>query len=196
MLKIGLTGGIGSGKSTVARVFKVLGAQVYRADIEAKRLMNTDENLKNKIIKLFGEEAYHDGKLNSPFIASLVFNDSEKLNRLNAIVHPAVHYDFNHWADYLSSQVYIIEEAAILFETGFYKDFDYMVMVYAEDELRIKRVMERDKVERNKIIERMSNQMDQDRKKELSDFVIFNNENDLIIPQVLSLHHKFISLQN
>jgi len=183
MLKIGLTGGIGSGKSVVARVFKILEVPVYHADSEAKRIMNTHSDVKNGIRNLLGDQTYRDGKLDRAFVASRVFNNSDLLNKLNEIVHKFLH------------QPYIIEEAAILFETGFYKDFDYMLVVYASEELRIRRVMERDLADREEILKRMSNQMSEESKKELADFTIFNNENDLIIPQVLSLHHKFLSLQ-
>jgi dephospho-CoA kinase len=195
MLKIGLTGGIGSGKSVVARIFKILEVPVYHADSEAKRIMNTHSDVRNEIRKLLGDQAYREGKLDKAYVAAKVFTDIELLNELNEIVHPSVRKDFLTWSEKFRHFPYIIEEAAILFETGFYKDFDYMLVVYASEELRIRRVMARDRAGRAEILKRMSNQMSQERKMELADFTVFNNENDLIIPQVLSLHHKFLSLQ-
>lgn len=195
MLKIGLTGGIGSGKSMVARIFENLGVPVYRADAEAKRIMNADPEVMRGIMDLLGKQAYNKGKLDRGYVSSRVFTDPGLLNTLNEIVHPVVRDDFERWSECYLHHPYILEEAAILFETGFYKDFDYIVVVYADDELRIRRVMERDQAERKDILKRISNQMAQDRKKELADFTIFNNDNDLIIPQVLGLHNKFLSLQ-
>lgn len=195
MLKIGLTGGIGSGKSMVARIFKNLGVPVYHADSEAKRIMNVDQEVMRGIVDLLGKQAFNKGKLDAGYVASRVFSDRVLLNKLNEIVHPVVRNDFVSWSGCYLDHPYIIEEAAVLFESGFYKDFDYIVVVYADDELRISRVMKRDRAEREDILKRISNQMAQDRKKELADFTIFNNDNDLIIPQVLGLHYKFLSLE-
>lgn len=194
MLKIGLTGGIGSGKSTVARVFAGLGVPVYRADNEAKSLMVNDPVLREKIIYLLGKDAYKNGDLNNGFIAFRVFNDNILLEKLNKIVHPAVREDFENWSEAKKENSYIIEEAAILFETGSYTNFDYNILVFARDELRIKRIMHRDGADREDILKRIARQMDQDSKVKLSDFIIYNNEKDLILPQVLNLHDKFISL--
>lgn len=196
MLKIGLTGGIGSGKTTVSRIFKHLGIPVYQADPEAKRLMNSSDRLKSEIISLFGEKAYVNGKLNNSYIASLVFNHPQRLQELNKVVHPAVREDFNQWTAEHHKCPYVIEEAAILFESGHYRFFDAIVFVSAKKELRIQRVMQRDAVEREEVLKRMDQQLPEEEKMKLSDDIIFNNSKDLILPQVLDLHDKFISLQN
>ncbi|MFW5644965.1 MAG: dephospho-CoA kinase [Bacteroidota bacterium] len=195
MLKIGLTGGIGSGKSLVSRVFKHLKIPVYESDIEAKRLMNTVDSLKSGIISVLGEKAYEKGILNRKYIASVVFNDPEKLHSLNELVHPAVRDDFIHWTKEHLEYPYVIQEAAILFESGFDRFFDFIIYVFADEELRIRRVMHRDSVKREDVLKRMKQQLPEENKKKLSDYILLNNEGNLILPQVLDLHDKFISLQ-
>ena len=140
MLKIGLTGGIGSGKSTVAKVFEVLGIPVYYADEAAKRLMNEDENLKEKLQQQFGKQTYVDGKLNRGYLSSLVFNDPEKLAILNSIVHPATIEDAAKWMTQQKTP-YVIKEAALIFESGSQKDLDKVIGVFAPAPLRILRVI-------------------------------------------------------
>ncbi len=196
MLKLGLTGGIGSGKTTVSRIFKHLNIPVYHADSEAKQLMNFNARLKSEIISLFGEKAYVNGKLNSTYIASLVFSDPQRLQELNKVVHPVVQEDFKQWTAEHQKYPYVIEEAAILFESGHYRFFDAIVFVSARKELRIQRVMQRDAVKREEVIKRIDQQLPEEEKVKLSDYIIFNNSEDLILPQVLDLHDKFISLQN
>jgi dephospho-CoA kinase len=196
MIKIGLTGGIGSGKSIVARIFEILGAPVYHADLEAKRLMNQYPDLIKKITELLGHSAYIEGRLDSRYVASMVFNDPEMLEKLNQLVHPAVRIDFENWALQHSHSAYIMEEAAILFESGHFKYFDFNLLVSADEELRIKRVMLRDSVTRDSVVSRMKQQMPDSEKLKKSDFVIYNNENDLILEKVINLHNKFISLHN
>ena len=196
MLKIGLTGGIGSGKSLVAKVFKILGAPVYHADDEAKRLMNEKAELKKQIIELLGESAYEGEQLNRGFIASKVFPDPALLTRLNSLVHPAVREDFLAWSEQHTSANYIIEEAAILFESGHFREFDFNIVVLAEKELRIQRVMERDNVSREQVETRIERQMPQDEKIAKADFLIHNNGDELMLEQILELHNKFISLQH
>lgn len=196
MLKIGLTGGIGSGKTIVSRIFKHLSVPIYEADSEAKRLMNSSEKLKSDIVSLLGDKAYVNGDLNNSYVASLVFNDPQKLHDLNKIVHPAVREDFNQWTGKHHQYPYVIQEAAILFESGHYTFFDKIVFVIASRELRIKRVMQRDSVEREDVLKRMKMQLPEEDKMKLSDYIIVNNIGDLILPQVLNLHDKFISLQN
>lgn len=193
MIKIGLTGGIGSGKSTVAKVFKALNVPVYHADEEAKRLMEEQDELKEAIIRLFGPDVYLGNKLNRPYLASLVFGNFDNLENLNLLVHPAVRMDFNYWAARQKNK-YIIEEAAILFESGHFREFDYTIVVNAGENLRLRRVMERDSVSEDEVYQRISRQMPQKFKMILGDFFISNNEEDLILPQVLELHNKFISL--
>lgn len=196
MLKIGLTGGIGSGKTTVAQIFSVLGVDVYYADIVAKSLMNSDEKLKSSIAELIGKESYFKGILNNKYVASRVFNDPVLLSKLNLLVHPAVRYDFLNWVEEHKNKDYILQEAAILFESGFYKDFDYVVLVTASKELRIRRVAERDKLNRQDIELRMDRQKSEEEKIRLSDFIINNEANNMLISQVMELHNKFVSLQN
>ena len=195
MLKIGLTGGIGSGKTAVAGIFNVLGIPVFDADRQAKLLMEADENLVSSIIKAFGEGSYLNGKLNRPHVANIVFNDPAKLELLNALVHPATILAANNW---MSSQktAYVIKEAALMFESGSASHLDYVIGVHAPQALRIKRVMERDGVTREQVLSRMSHQINEVIKMKLCDFVVINNEQELLIPQVLQLHAKFMEPGN
>lgn len=192
MLKIGLTGGIGSGKTTVARIFETLGVPVYNADAEAKKLMNTDEVLKSAILKNFGTGTYKNGTLDRKYLATIVFNDDTKLELLNSLVHPVTIRDAADWIKRQNTP-YIIKEAALLFETGAMDMLDKVIGVFAPQELRIKRVMERDGVSREEVLKRMKLQLDDEIKMKRCDFVITNDEQSLIIPQVLKLHNQFIS---
>jgi dephospho-CoA kinase len=193
MLKIGITGGIGSGKTTVAKVFETLGIPVYYADDEAKRIMNEDEELKKKITANFGNESYENGKLNRAYLASVVFNDSYKLDLLNSIVHPATIKDAEQWMQNKNTP-YALKEAALLFESGAAENLDYVIGVTAPQPLRIKRVMERDAVTREEVLKRINRQIEEDIKMKLCDFVIVNDEQQLVIPQVLQLHKQLLSL--
>lgn len=195
MLKIGLTGGIGSGKSTIAQIFEKLGIKVYYADTRAKELMEDNLELVREIKKLLGEASYQSGKLDRKYISNKVFIDKALLEKLNHIVHPAVRKDFEHWCRAYEKESYVIEEAALLFETGYYRDFDYTILVSSAMELRIQRIMKRDNVERDVVEQRMKNQFPEAEKLKLCDFEIKNNEKELLIPQVLDLHNKFVSLQ-
>jgi dephospho-CoA kinase len=192
MLKIGLTGGIGSGKSTVAKIFGVLGIPVYYADDATKQIMNTDPQLKAAVIKNFGERTYQGGQLDRAYLASIVFADKQKLDVLNSITHPATIRDANRWILEQTSP-YIIKEAALLFESGANKYLDLTIGVYAPEELRIQRVMQRDQTSRAEIVQRMSRQMNEDAKMKLCDFVVINDEQQLLLPQVLELHEEFLS---
>jgi dephospho-CoA kinase len=193
MLKVGITGGIGSGKSTVAQLFNVLGISVYAADEAGKRLMNENEILKTHIKQLFGEAAYHNGVLNRKYIADIVFNNDEKLSQLNAIVHPATLKDADDWMN--SQQTpYSIKEAAILFESGAHEHLDYVIGVSAPAPLRMQRAMQRDNVTREQVIARMNRQINETVKMRLCDFIIYNDEQQLVIPQVVELHKKLIQL--
>lgn len=193
MLRIGLTGGIGSGKSTVARIFEILGAPVYYADAAARRLMNEDEQLKASITGHFGSESYSGGKLNSAYLASQVFGHEEKLALLNSLTHPATIRDANEWMAGQSSP-YIIKEAALIFESGSGLHLDYIIGVYAPAALRIRRTMERSQVSRDEVLKRMSRQINEDIKMKLCDFVIRNDGRELVIPQVVALHEKLLQL--
>jgi dephospho-CoA kinase len=193
MIRVGLTGGIGSGKSVVAKIFETLGIPVYYADDAAKRLMNTDKELKAVIIKNFGEASYTNGELNRKFIASIVFNDKKKLELLNSFTHPATILDAEEWMKRQSSP-YIIKEAALLFESGADKNLDHVIGVYAPLPLRIKRVLARDHLTEDEIMKRINRQMDEAEKMKLCAFIITNDEEELVIPQVLELDKKFRSM--
>ncbi|MDP4263850.1 MAG: dephospho-CoA kinase [Bacteroidota bacterium] len=193
MLKVGLTGGIGSGKSTVARIFEVLGIPVYYADEAAKQIMNSDKRLKAALIKNFGEQTYQSGQLNRAWLASIVFADNQKLELLNSLTHPATIRDANKWIQQQTSP-YIIKEAALLFESGANKYLDYIVGVSAPEDLRIQRAMQRDHVKKEEILQRMSRQMDEEAKMKLCNSILINDEQQLLVPQVLKLHQRFLTI--
>ncbi len=193
MLRVGLTGGIGSGKSTVAKIFEVLGVPVYYADTAARRLMNEDQELKKNIISHFGNESYKDNKLNRSYIASLVFNDKEKLELLNSLTHPSTIRDANQWMQQQPSP-YTIKEAALIFESGSAEHLDYVIGVYTPAPLRIQRIMQRDNISREEVLHRMNRQIDEEIKMRLCDTVLINDEQQLVIPQVLLLHTKLLQL--
>ena len=192
MLRIGLTGGIGSGKSTVARIFEVLGIPVYYADAVSKRLMTENEELKKQIINAFGEGAYADGILNRKYLAAEVFDKSQKLVLLNSLVHPVTLQDAAVWMKKQQAP-YAIKEAALIFESGSQKQLDYVIGVKAPAELRIKRTMERDRITKEQVNARMARQMDEEEKMRLCHYVIINDEQQLLIPQVLKLHEMWKS---
>ena len=194
MLKIGLTGGIGSGKSTVASIFKVLGIPVFDADSVAKKIMEEDEQLIHSIKEEFGEETYQNGKLNRKYLAGIVFNDAYKLELLNTIVHPATIKAAALWMEQQQAP-YVIKEAALMFESASAAGVDYIIGVYAPRHIRIKRVMERDHVGREEVMARMDKQINEEIKMKLCDFVIINDEQQLVIKQVLHLHEQFLALQ-
>jgi dephospho-CoA kinase len=193
MLKIGITGGIGSGKSTVAQLFKVLGIPVYSADDAAKRLMNEDEGLVKQVKLLFGETAYTNGQLNRKYIADIVFKNPAQLAQLNAIVHPVTLRDADEWM-HKQTAPYSIKEAAVLFESGAHEHLDYVIGVSAPAPLRMQRAMHRDNISREEVIARMNKQIDEIIKMRLCDFIIYNDEQQLVIPQVLALHKKLLHL--
>jgi len=194
-LRVGLTGGIGSGKSTVAGIFKVLGIPVFDADATARNIMNEDEALKEKIIATFGEASYQEGKLNRKYIANIVFNDAFKLEQLNALVHPATIAAAERWMQQQHTP-YAIKEAALFFESGSAAGTDVIVGVFAPQALRIQRVMERDGVGRQEVLARMGRQIDDEIKKLLCDFVIINDEQQMLLPRLLQLHSALLKLAN
>lgn len=190
-LHIGLTGGIGTGKSTVAEIFRLLGIPVYEADDRARKLMVTDSRLVEDIKALFGEEAYESGKLNRQYLAEEVFNNNEKLTQLNNMVHPAVATDFNNWCVEQNTN-YIIKEAALLFETGSYRELDATIQVLSPIDMRIRRLRHRDPQRTEKQINQIINkQMAVDKARELTKLHIINDEEKMLIPQVLELHQIF-----
>jgi dephospho-CoA kinase len=190
MLKIGITGGIGSGKSTVCRVFSVLGIPVFEADKVAKKLMVTDQEIHEKLVNLFGAAVYlPDQSIDRKFLAGIVFKDPSLLAQLNAIVHPVVRKTFFDWYERQQSP-YIIHEAAILFESGFYKMMDKTITVVTAENERIQRVMKRDGIALELVKERIKNQWSDEERIKLADFVIGNNDDELIIPQIIEIDKK------
>ena len=192
-LRIGITGGIGSGKSTVSKILETLGIPVFDADTAAKNIMNEDEQLKQKIKEAFGEEAYSNNLLNRKYIASIVFNDTVKLEQLNALVHPATIAMAEQWA-YRQTTPYTVKEAALFFESGSAAGIDYIVGVYAPQHIRIQRVMQRDNISREEVLARINKQINEEMKMKLCDFVVVNDEQQLLLPQVIALHEQFLQL--
>lgn len=190
MLKIGLTGGVGSGKTTVSKIFASLGVPVFYADDIAKKIMNEDQLLKQEIINLFGIEAYAE-TLNRKHIADIVFKDAFKLEQLNALIHPRTIEAANKWMNQ-QAKPYVVKEAALMFEAGAATNLDYVIGVYAPQNLRILRAMKRDNFTRAQVLERMNNQIDETIKMKLCDFVIINDEQQAVLPQVLALHKRFL----
>ena len=193
MLRIGITGGIGSGKSTVAKIFEVLGIPVYYADEEAKKLMNEDELLREKLITAFSDEVYTAGKLNRGYLSSVVFKDAAKLHLLNSIVHPAVIAAADNWLKQQTT-TYALKEAALLFESGAQEHLDKVIGVSAPKTLRINRVIKRDNTTREEVIARLNKQLDENIKMKLCDFIIINNDQEMLIPQVVALHQQLLAL--
>lgn len=191
MITVALTGGIGSGKTTVAIFFAKLGIPIYIADDEAKALMNRSKIIKRKLIKLFGEEAYKENKLNRPYLASAIFNNKSLLEQMNAIVHPKVGSHFLKWKAKQNAP-YVIKEAAIVFENGSYKNYDYIITVVAPKPLRMERVLKRDNTTEEKILSVMKNQWDDDEKIKKSHFVIHNESLESTKEQVYSIHKKIL----
>jgi dephospho-CoA kinase len=188
MLKVGLTGGIGSGKSLVARMFGVLGVPVFEADAAGRQLLAEDPAVRAAILDRFGEGVIHQGRVDRKALAAVVFQDPRALADLNAIVHPAVRQAFRHWAERQHAP-YVLMEAAILAETGGHQAFDRVVLVSAPEALRLARVMARDRVTEAEVKARMRNQASEEERLAIADHVIVNNDQQLVIPQVLQVHH-------
>ena len=190
--QIGLTGGIGSGKSTVARIFESMGYAIYYADARAKALMTEDSELISGVKALLGQESYSpEGQLNRAFVGKEVFGDDDKLQALNALVHPAVARDYHRWISALAEQGYdksfALKEAAILYESGSYKDSDAVIAVYAPKTVRLERVMARDGVDEAAVLARMEKQWPESKKLERADIVIYNDGEHMLIPQVMAV---------
>ncbi|MGY4384760.1 dephospho-CoA kinase [Pedobacter sp. UYP24] len=197
MLKIGITGGIGSGKTTISRIFETLGIPVFFADTVAKSIMVSDDVLINDVKIAFGELSYFkDGGLNNKHIAAIVFNDAEQLNRLNSLVHPAVFRAFDAWVANLPKSVpYILKEAALLFESGSYKMSDKNILVISQQEVRLNRVMVRDNVSADQVQARMAKQFSDEKKLAMADYLINNDESVSLITQTMALHQQFLNLK-
>lgn len=193
MISVGVTGGIGSGKTTVCKIFEQLDIPVYYADTKAKWLMNHNKELKSQIKSILGKEAYYrNGRLNRKFVASIVFSDKRKLTKLNRIVHPAVRKDALLWSNSQKSK-YTLQEAALFVENGSYKQLDYLIVVTAPVEMRIKRVLRRDNSTFDQVKSRIGNQLPEKEKKKVADFIIDNSDQASLIHQVLKIHRTLIA---
>lgn len=193
MLKVGITGGIGSGKTIVSKIFASMGIAVFYADSEAQKLMNEDSVLRNQIIAEFGDQSYIDDKLNRQYLSSIVFNDKEKLQKLNSFVHPATKRSSEAWIAKQSSP-YILREAALLFESGAVAGLDKVIGVYAPQALRIQRTMKRNNLSRDEVLARINKQIKEEIKMRLCDYVIINDGQQAVLPQVIQLHNKLKDL--
>lgn len=191
MIIVGLTGGMGSGKTTVANMFIELGMPIYIADVEARKLMNSSEVIKRELIQLFGTNAYSDGKINKAFLADKIFNDKDLLVEMNAVVHPKVKTHFKKWIK-IQRSLYVIYEAAILFENGGYKECDYIITVTAPETVRIQRIIQRDNATKQSVRAIMDNQWNDAKKVKLSHFVIENKELSQTAKQVKNIHQKIL----
>ena len=186
-LAIGITGGIGSGKSTVCKIFKLLGVPVFEADLVAKTLINSNAEIRNGLIQFFGKDIYSsDGKINRKILANLIFNDDLLMQKVNGLLHPAVRNEYMNWIKQQNSD-YIIHEAAILFESGFHKMMDYTILVSAPEEMRIERVTDRDNIAPEMVRSRMLKQWTDEEKLKFADFELVNDNKKILIPQILEI---------
>jgi dephospho-CoA kinase len=192
MIVVGLTGGIGSGKSTIAAMFRELGVPVYNSDERAKLLMNTSKKIRKQLVELLGKKAFLDDKLNKTFIAKKVFNDADLLEQLNHIVHPVVRKDFLKWAK-KQDTAYVIQETALLFENNAQDLYDTVILITAPKELRLERVLSRDETSKEQIIARMNNQLDDENKLELANLVIENIDLKSTALKVLKVHEAILA---
>lgn len=187
-LTIGVTGGIGSGKTTVCHVFKLLGTPVFEADSVAKYLLNTNEKVKKGLVSLFGENIYApNGTIHRKKLAGIIFNDQIQLSKMNNLVHPAVREEFLKWLEEYKNLPYVIHEAAILFESGFFKMMNYTILVSAPEELKIERVMKRDGISEKMVRERMKKQFSETKKQEMAHLVLLNDNKHLLIPRIIEI---------
>ncbi|MFM7022164.1 MAG: dephospho-CoA kinase [Flavobacteriales bacterium] len=190
-LQIGLTGGIGSGKSTVAKIFEKLDVPVYYADDRSKFILQNSIGVKEKILKEWGSGVLDEkGNINRKALAALVFTQSEELKKLNAILHPLVAADYQHWLSQHSDAIYVIKEAAILIESGSHKNCDKIIVVVAPLAVAISRVIARDAVSEEQVKQRIANQMPVEEKMKFADFIINNDGEQMLIPQVMEIHHQ------
>ena len=186
-IKVGITGGIGSGKSTVCEVFKLLDVPVFEADVVAKQLQNTNQKIKNGLISLFGEDIYTpEGLVDRKKLADIIFNSDFQIAKINELIHPVVKEEFENWLKKQNS-AYIIHEAAILFESGFYKIMDYTILVSAPEEQRIERVMKRDCINRETVMQRIKKQWNEEEKQKLASIVVHNDNKNLVIPEIIKI---------
>ena len=192
MIKVGLTGGIGSGKTIISEVFKSLNIPVFNADNEAKIILNTHKEVIFEVKNNFGD-IYNEQGINRTKLASIIFNDKSALNKMNALIHPKVLENFYSWLKKQSNALYVIKEAAILFESSAYKELDFTINVHAGELIRINRVIERDNTTIENVKSRMKNQLSDDDRIKLADFTIYNDGNKMILPQILEIHNKILN---
>ncbi len=188
MICIGLTGGIGSGKSFIAEIFIRLGVPIYNADTRARHISDNNPDVKSNIVSLLGQNAYKKGLLNRQYVGGMVFDNPDLLESLNSIIHPAVEVDFLKWCSNNKEHRYIIKEAAILFETGSYRKLDSTILVVAPEEIRIKRVQKRDSTDTDSVKKRIDKQWKDQEKEKLADYIINNDEKTLLLPQIIDIH--------
>ncbi len=197
MIKVGLTGGIGAGKSIVSKIFNNLGIKIYDSDYQAKLLYLTDNSLKFELVQEFGEKVYTtEGVLNKKYLAEIVFNDKNRLAKLNHMVHPRVRIHFENWINEQKENPYIIKEAAILFDSGANNYTDKIIVVIAPEDIRIRRIIVRDNILRSEVIKRMKNQLPQEKIVKKANYVIVNNGIQPVLPQVLFIHHELLKLSS
>lgn len=195
MLKVGITGGIGSGKSLMCKVFKCLGIPIYYADDAAKHLYDSDEQLRYQMINLFGSTLYENNLLNRKILASIIFNNKDALKQVTEIVHPAVERDFSNWAQKQSTTIpYVIIEAAILFESTLWQLVDKAIAVTSPETIRIQRACMRDNISTTEVKKRIANQITDDERNKRADFIIISNNSTPVLPQILQIHNTLISL--
>jgi len=193
MIKVGLTGGIGSGKTTIAHFFEILGIPIYYSDSKAKALMMRNLSLKKQLIDVLGRTAYLEtGELNRKYISDLIFNNQLLLEQINAIIHPFVEEDFEDFCSLHKDKSYVIKESAILIETELYKQLDKIILVISESTQRVQRVMDRDALSQESVLQKISKQFTDQEKRKFSDYIIENNNNKLLIPQLLSIHNQLL----
>lgn len=190
MIRIGITGGIGSGKTTICKIFEQLDVPVYEADHWAKTITNTDTEIKKELFRQFGEDLFNENGLDRNKLAEIIFNNSEALNKVNQIIHPKVIDHFNDWCKQYENKKYVIQEAAVLFESGFYKLFNKMITISAPVELRIERIRNRNNFTREKIMSIINNQWTDEEREKVADYIIINDEKQSVMPQVLKIHEE------
>ena len=192
MLKVGITGGIGSGKTLVCNMFSCLNVPIYNADFQAKEIINTNIYIKKELINIFGKNIYlKTGKIDKKKLSKIIFNNKQAIQQINKIIHPVVRTNYHKWLNKHKAQKYTIKEAAILFESGAYKELDKIITVYSPIDIKITRITIRDNIKQSEIIKKMNNQMSDKLKIKKADYVIFNNEKKLLLPQILKLHKIF-----
>lgn len=194
MLKVGITGGIGSGKSTICNIFRNLGVPIFSSDEEGRKVLNEDEDVRKELRKLFGDDMFiSDGSVDRPRLASLIFSDPNAMDQVVSLVHPKVQEKYETWCIKHESRPYTLKEAAILFESGYYHDLDKIIHVFAPKEVRMQRVIQRDKSIKEEVMKRMRFQYTDEERNKLADFILINEEIDTLLPQVMELHEIFVN---